>query len=167
MKYFKDPSTGKVYFSTTRDGKPTKIQRTVFAEVFYCMAMAGLAKATQQTKYKVYFHVPYHLAFYEVFCGGTAPGGTAPGGTAPGVKPCCVMLYYLCLTPALRVGKAAWLLLVQLARVKQRGCLEESEQIGTVAVYPAGVISGCLLGSEIGNAHLYSEREESGPYWFR
>lgn len=67
MKYFKDPSTGKVYFSTTRDGKPTKIQRTVFAEVFYCMAMAGLAKATQQTKYKVYFHVPYHLAFYEVF----------------------------------------------------------------------------------------------------
>jgi hypothetical protein len=53
MQHFKDPETSKVYFSTTRDGKPTKIQRTAFAEIFYCMAMAGLAKATKDAKYKV------------------------------------------------------------------------------------------------------------------
>jgi len=53
MTHFKDPVSKKVYFSTTREGKPTKMQRTIFAEVFYCMAMAGLTKATQQSKYKV------------------------------------------------------------------------------------------------------------------
>jgi hypothetical protein len=66
MKHFKDPATGKVFFSTTRDGKPTKMQRTIFSEVFYSMAMAGLAKATQQTKYKVMAlrHLAYrHLAY--------------------------------------------------------------------------------------------------------
>ena len=52
MTHFKDPVTSKVYFSTTRDGKPTKVQRTVFAEIFYSMAMAGLAKATKEAKYK-------------------------------------------------------------------------------------------------------------------
>ncbi len=53
MTHFKDPVSKKVYFSATREGKPTKMQRTIFAEVFYCMAMAGLTKATQQSKYKV------------------------------------------------------------------------------------------------------------------
>ena len=53
MKHFKDASTGKVNFSTTREGKPSKMQRTIFSEVFYCMAMVGLSKATQEIKYQV------------------------------------------------------------------------------------------------------------------
>jgi hypothetical protein len=53
MSNFKDAASQKVYFSATRDGKPIKMQRTIFSEVFYCMAMAGLFKVTKESKYKV------------------------------------------------------------------------------------------------------------------
>ena len=53
MSHFKDAASQKVYFSVTRDGKPIKMQRTIFTEVFYCMAMAGLFKVTKESKYKV------------------------------------------------------------------------------------------------------------------
>ena len=33
MKNVKNSMTGKCYFSVTRDGKPIKIQRTIYAEV--------------------------------------------------------------------------------------------------------------------------------------
>jgi N-acylglucosamine 2-epimerase len=39
---------------TTSDGKPVKIQRTIFCECFYIMAMAGLYQATNEEKYKVF-----------------------------------------------------------------------------------------------------------------
>ena len=50
---FKDKSSGKVYFSTDREGRATKMQRTIFSEVFYVMAMAGLAKVTDKNEYLV------------------------------------------------------------------------------------------------------------------
>ena len=31
--FVKNPDTGKCYFSVTREGKPVKIQRTIFTEV--------------------------------------------------------------------------------------------------------------------------------------
>ena len=31
--FVKNPDTGKCYFSVTKEGKPVKIQRTIFAEV--------------------------------------------------------------------------------------------------------------------------------------
>ena len=73
MSKVKDPASGKVFFSTTRDGKGIKMQRTFYAEVrtslvirkrytknpsiyffqvFYVMAMAGLARVTGLEKYK-------------------------------------------------------------------------------------------------------------------
>ena len=32
-EFVKNPETGKCYFSVTREGKPVKIQRTIFTEV--------------------------------------------------------------------------------------------------------------------------------------
>ncbi|XP_064605325.1 N-acylglucosamine 2-epimerase-like isoform X2 [Liolophura sinensis] len=52
MKYVKNPETWKCYFSLTRDGKPLKIQRTIFSECFYLMALSELARATGDPKYK-------------------------------------------------------------------------------------------------------------------
>ena len=52
-KYLKNPSTGKCYFLLTKDGKPVKIQRTIFTECFYMMAMSELARATKKSVYKV------------------------------------------------------------------------------------------------------------------
>jgi hypothetical protein len=50
---------------TTCDGKPVKIQRTIFCECFYIMAMAGLYQATKEEKYKV-FQV-HHPSFWNNF----------------------------------------------------------------------------------------------------
>ncbi|XP_077976850.1 N-acylglucosamine 2-epimerase-like [Glandiceps talaboti] len=52
MKNVKDPETLKCYFSLTRDGRPIKIQRTIFAECFYMLAMSEVARATKTQKYK-------------------------------------------------------------------------------------------------------------------
>lgn len=43
----------KYCFSIKRDGDGIKIQRQIFSEVFYVMAMAGLARATKESKYRV------------------------------------------------------------------------------------------------------------------
>lgn len=61
MNYMKDEKTGKVYFATTAEGKPKKIQRTIFTEVFYTMAMAGLAQVTEKDIYRVTGHIIYVL----------------------------------------------------------------------------------------------------------
>lgn len=53
MEKLKDSKSHKVCFSANAQGEPTKIQRTLFAEVFYVMAMAGLAKVTNENIYKV------------------------------------------------------------------------------------------------------------------
>ena len=53
MSKMKDEKSGKIYFSTTASGEPTKMQRTLYAEVFYVMAMAGMYRITQDVKYKV------------------------------------------------------------------------------------------------------------------
>jgi len=52
MKNVKNSMTGKCYFSVTRDGKPIKIQRTIYAEVFYVMAMCGLFMMTEKEVYR-------------------------------------------------------------------------------------------------------------------
>lgn len=52
MEKLKDSKSHKVCFSANAQGEPTKIQRTLFAEVFYVMAMAGLAKVTNENIYK-------------------------------------------------------------------------------------------------------------------
>ena len=51
--FFKRPEDNKCYFATTCDGKPIKMQRTIFCECFYIMAMTGLYQATKEDKYKV------------------------------------------------------------------------------------------------------------------
>lgn len=43
---------GKCAFSTDREGQPIKVQRTIFSEVFYIMAMSGLWHLTGEEKYK-------------------------------------------------------------------------------------------------------------------
>ncbi|TRY61491.1 hypothetical protein TCAL_06260 [Tigriopus californicus] len=52
MEKLKDTKSHKVCFSANAQGEPTKIQRTLFAEVFYVMAMSGLAKVTNENIYK-------------------------------------------------------------------------------------------------------------------
>ena len=37
---------GRVYFSVTRDGQPIHIQRKIYSEVFYVMALTEMARAT-------------------------------------------------------------------------------------------------------------------------
>ena len=53
MKYVKNPENNKCSFAVTRTGDPIKIQRTIFSECFYMIAMAELARATGDAKYKV------------------------------------------------------------------------------------------------------------------
>lgn len=53
IKYLRNPKTNKCYLSVTKEGLPLKIQRTIYTEVFYCMGMIGLAKATNNDEYKV------------------------------------------------------------------------------------------------------------------
>ena len=53
MDFVKRADTGKCYFCLTRDGKPLKTQRTIFAECFYMMAMSELYRATSTDLYKV------------------------------------------------------------------------------------------------------------------
>ena len=52
-KYGKDPVTNKCYLSVTRDGRPIKVQRTIFSECFYTMAMSELARCTDGWIYRV------------------------------------------------------------------------------------------------------------------
>jgi len=44
-KYGRDQSSGRVYFSLARDGRPLSIQRKIFAEVFYVMALNEYSRA--------------------------------------------------------------------------------------------------------------------------
>ena len=57
MRHVKNPATGKCNFLVTADGRVVKIQRKIFSECFYMMAMCELARATKDDKYKVW-HVP-------------------------------------------------------------------------------------------------------------
>ena len=51
LKHFKDENSGKIYFMATKEGVPLKHQRTLFTEVFFCMAMSGLYQITKNPKY--------------------------------------------------------------------------------------------------------------------
>ncbi|XP_061187726.1 N-acylglucosamine 2-epimerase-like [Saccostrea echinata] len=52
LENVRDPNTYKCSLIITRDGKPIKIQRTLFSECFYLMAMSEVARATGIEKYK-------------------------------------------------------------------------------------------------------------------
>ncbi|XP_041349589.1 N-acylglucosamine 2-epimerase-like [Gigantopelta aegis] len=52
MKFVKDPKSMRCCLSLTRDGKTIKIQKTIFSECFYAMAMSELYKATKTQIYK-------------------------------------------------------------------------------------------------------------------
>ncbi len=43
---------GRVYFSLTEDGRPIYMQRKIFSECFYVMALAGYANASGESKYQ-------------------------------------------------------------------------------------------------------------------
>lgn len=43
----------RCYFCLTADGKPVKLQRTIFSESFYVMAMSEIAKASGKNEFKV------------------------------------------------------------------------------------------------------------------
>lgn len=49
----RNPKTYKCCFSCTRDGQPIKIQRTIFSECFYFMAVSELYIATKNKIYEV------------------------------------------------------------------------------------------------------------------
>jgi len=47
----RDPTTGRVYFSLTRDGRPIHLQRKIYSEVFYVLALCEMARATGREEY--------------------------------------------------------------------------------------------------------------------
>jgi len=49
-RYGRTPE-GRVYFSLTRDGRPIHIQRKIYSEVFFLMALTEMARATGQEQY--------------------------------------------------------------------------------------------------------------------
>lgn len=51
-KYAKNPETNRCYLVVTKDGKPVKIQRTIFSECFYLMAMSEIGIVTGKQSYK-------------------------------------------------------------------------------------------------------------------
>lgn len=52
QKYAVNPETHKCYLSLTRDGKPIKIQRTIYSECFYALAMSEMYRATNEAKFR-------------------------------------------------------------------------------------------------------------------
>lgn len=52
QKNAKDPKTCKLCLSLTREGQPIKIQRSIFSECFYTMALSELYRTTREQKYK-------------------------------------------------------------------------------------------------------------------
>lgn len=54
MQNVRDPNTYKCSLVVTRDGKAIKIQRSLFSECFYLMAMSEVGRATGVEKYKVH-----------------------------------------------------------------------------------------------------------------
>ena len=53
LNHIKRPDDGRCYFQVTAEGQPIKIQRTIFTECFYVIAMAELARASNLSRYKV------------------------------------------------------------------------------------------------------------------
>lgn len=47
------PPGKKCAFVLTRDGQPIKVQRTIFSECFYTMAMNELWRVTGEARYQV------------------------------------------------------------------------------------------------------------------
>ena len=46
--------SGRVFFSVSGDGQtPISIQRKLFGEVFYCLALLGMVRATRDQKFMV------------------------------------------------------------------------------------------------------------------
>ncbi|CAH1782525.1 unnamed protein product [Owenia fusiformis] len=66
MKHMKVAGTGKCYMILTREGKPLKIQRTIFSECFYTMALSELAKATGNQDYLVEAEMTFKKIIYWV-----------------------------------------------------------------------------------------------------
>ena len=49
--------SGRMFFSVSADGtQPLSIQRKLFGEVFYCLALLGMTRATKEQKYLVGSH---------------------------------------------------------------------------------------------------------------
>ena len=53
LNHVKNKDTGRCYLSLTRDGQPIKLQRTIFSEAFYVMAMSEMYRVTSDARYKV------------------------------------------------------------------------------------------------------------------
>lgn len=53
LNHIKRPEDGRCYFQVTAEGQPIKMQRTIFTECFYVIAMAELARASNLSKYRV------------------------------------------------------------------------------------------------------------------
>ena len=49
----------RCYFCLTADGKPVKLQRTIFSESFYVMAMSEIGRATGNKEYEVTIVLDY------------------------------------------------------------------------------------------------------------
>ncbi|XP_052072486.1 N-acylglucosamine 2-epimerase-like [Mytilus californianus] len=52
QKFARNPETYRCYFALTKEGKPVKIQRTIFSECFYLMAMSELGIVSGKLSYK-------------------------------------------------------------------------------------------------------------------
>ncbi|VDH99173.1 N-acylglucosamine 2-epimerase [Mytilus galloprovincialis] len=52
QKFARNPEIYRCYFALTKEGKPVKIQRTIFSECFYLMAMSELGIVTGKQSYK-------------------------------------------------------------------------------------------------------------------
>ncbi|KAK3739776.1 hypothetical protein RRG08_028215 [Elysia crispata] len=53
LKHVQKEATGRCFLSLTREGRPVKLQRTIFSEAFYVMAMSEMYRVTSEDRYKV------------------------------------------------------------------------------------------------------------------
>jgi N-acylglucosamine 2-epimerase len=51
VKHAKEPNNNRVYFTLTREGKPSYLQRKIFSECFYSMALSEYSRASGQHSY--------------------------------------------------------------------------------------------------------------------
>ncbi len=73
---------GKLYFTTTRDGRPLRMRRYSFAECFASMGSAAYAKATGEAR-----AAGEAVAFFERFLHEAVEPGAAPAKVNPATRP--------------------------------------------------------------------------------
>ncbi|MCP4246497.1 MAG: N-acylglucosamine 2-epimerase [bacterium] len=83
---------GKAYFSVTRDGRPLRMRRYVFSEVFACLAFAALAAATGDVSSRA-----RAIELFDSFCRCVGTPGAIEPKTDMHTRPCKSLAPLMCL----------------------------------------------------------------------